>query len=287
MSAARSVEVLAARGEVAVRALLVSLVLVLQLGSAPVAAAGPPEARPPVGVSDRLQLGSAHVIDGDDAVPLSPGARTATGIAVPDGDDATFLVGTAAGQQTEVGLPVATDGPARTSDGALVYDDAADVSVTVRAVDVSQDRHLSAALQAVIVIDDVLAPTEYSFPLRPPPGGSARLEPHGAVSVLDRDGGRVGMFTAPWAVDAAGQPVRTWFDLRGRLARAARRPDRPHGLPRRGGPVLRGARRGGRRSRPPPDRSDGGDPSCGGQRRHRDGRGGREAQPCPADGETA
>ena len=187
------------------------LVLSSLLSATPVAAESPVQSR---AASVPLRPGPAPGSD-HEAPLLLPGHETSTGIAAPDAGAASadFVVKTSWGVETGLELPVAADEPSRASDGALVYQGAGgDASVTVRAVDVA-DHRLAVALQAVIELESATAPRTYAFPLEHPPGGSVSMEHDGGVSVRDGGGSHVGRFAPPWAIDAVGQPVRTWFSL--------------------------------------------------------------------------
>ncbi|MVU81406.1 hypothetical protein GPX89_29705 [Nocardia sp. ET3-3] len=69
--------------------------------------------------------------------------------------------------------------------------------------------------QTFILMDDPSAPREYRFPQDVPPGGQLRKNPDGSVDVLDATGNVVSHTNPPWAYDALGRPVRTWYEVDG------------------------------------------------------------------------
>ncbi|GAB2553463.1 hypothetical protein [Nocardia heshunensis] len=69
--------------------------------------------------------------------------------------------------------------------------------------------------QTFILMDDPSAPRDYRFPQDAPPGGVLRKNPDGSVDVLDANGHVVSHTNPPWAYDALGRPVDTWYDLDG------------------------------------------------------------------------
>jgi hypothetical protein len=68
--------------------------------------------------------------------------------------------------------------------------------------------------RALINVDGPSAPQRYGFALS---GNVARLKLNrdGSVAAYDSAGTMIGGFAAPWARDAAGQPVPTRFEVKG------------------------------------------------------------------------
>lgn len=69
--------------------------------------------------------------------------------------------------------------------------------------------------QTLISIDSASASNEYRFPLSLPSGAMAKVESDGSVSVNAQDGGLIGKYLSPWAVDGNGTKVGTSFSLQG------------------------------------------------------------------------
>ncbi|WP_220657142.1 HNH endonuclease signature motif containing protein [Tsukamurella sp. TY48] len=69
--------------------------------------------------------------------------------------------------------------------------------------------------QKLILMKNQDAPKQYRFPLNTPEGGRSVKNDDGSISVFDRNGEQVGQFNAPWAYDANGKEVPTWYDIDG------------------------------------------------------------------------
>ncbi|MFB8275165.1 hypothetical protein [Nocardia colli] len=69
--------------------------------------------------------------------------------------------------------------------------------------------------QTFVLMTDPAAPREYRFPQQVPPGGHLHTNPDGSIDVLAVDGNIVSHTNPPWAYDALGRPVRTWYDTYG------------------------------------------------------------------------
>ncbi|WP_198407277.1 glycine zipper domain-containing protein [Nocardia terpenica] len=69
--------------------------------------------------------------------------------------------------------------------------------------------------QTFILMVDPTAPREYRFRQQIPPGGRLRENPDGSVDVLDAAGNVVEHTNPPWAYDALGRSVHTWYDVDG------------------------------------------------------------------------
>ncbi|WP_147291052.1 HNH endonuclease signature motif containing protein [Tsukamurella paurometabola] len=69
--------------------------------------------------------------------------------------------------------------------------------------------------QKLILMKNQNAPKQYRFPLNTPEGGRSEKNDDGSISVFDRNGEKVGQFNAPWAYDANGKEVPTWYDIEG------------------------------------------------------------------------
>lgn len=111
------------------------------------------------------------------------------------------------GPAVEIGLPtIGADGASITPEGVSVFQGADDNSLAVHAVE-------GGGVQAILTLMSVDAPTTYEFDLGVPPGGRIEKLDSGGVAVFDADGTFVGELSPPWAVDAGGQVIETWFDI--------------------------------------------------------------------------
>ncbi len=72
--------------------------------------------------------------------------------------------------------------------------------------------------QILVVVRDADAPTSYRFPIRAKAGSEAVVQPDGSVAITSTVNGVTvpdAVIAAPWARDAAGRSVRTWFEVDG------------------------------------------------------------------------
>ena len=69
--------------------------------------------------------------------------------------------------------------------------------------------------QSVITIESSSAPSEYSFDLALQEGTFLAMDEDGSVDISNEDQLVVGEVKKPWAYDANGNPVKTWFEIEG------------------------------------------------------------------------
>ncbi|AHW62543.1 Putative secreted protein [Corynebacterium glyciniphilum AJ 3170] len=67
--------------------------------------------------------------------------------------------------------------------------------------------------QSLILLEGVYSPREHRFDMDVPEGGQMVKNPDGSVDVLDADGNVVEHVKAPWAYDASGRPVETYYEV--------------------------------------------------------------------------
>ncbi|MGP9760972.1 hypothetical protein [Corynebacterium sp. AOP12-C2-36] len=67
--------------------------------------------------------------------------------------------------------------------------------------------------QSLILLEGVNSPREHRFDMDVPAGGQMVKNPDGSVDVLDADGNVVEHVKAPWAYDALGRPVETYYEV--------------------------------------------------------------------------
>jgi hypothetical protein len=87
--------------------------------------------------------------------------------------------------------------------------------------------------QSLILLEGPDSPREHSFDMDVPAGGQMVKNPDGSVDVLDADGNIVEHVKAPWAFDALGRPVETYYEVdndNGKLVQVVD-PDRTSVLP--------------------------------------------------------
>lgn len=98
--------------------------------------------------------------------------------------------------------------------GRLTYGDGADTATTTAVVEALEHE----ATRITFILDARPSDDDVAFNASFEPGVLPQVLPSGQL-VLWQKGEVSGVFDAPWAVDADGAPVRTWFELDGqRLA---------------------------------------------------------------------
>ncbi len=68
-------------------------------------------------------------------------------------------------------------------------------------------------VQALVTLETAEAPTDFPFQVDVTSGGALAPQPDGSVQVVAADGTLLGDFASPWAIDANGNPVATWFTV--------------------------------------------------------------------------
>ena len=153
------------------------------------------------------------------ASPVAAGAESDSGGVVAQLGDGSIEVSTSpdqalalegpTGSDVQVGLPGGS-APGVVDGGSVVYPDVATDAAVVA-------RPTADGAQALIVISDSSAPTEFAFPVRIEGARSElRPGPDHTVEVWE-EGAQFPSATIaqPWATDADGNPVPTHFDIRG------------------------------------------------------------------------
>lgn len=144
----------------------------------------------------------------DDGVVLPEDAEEGLIVPVADSEEAGELADT-----VEIGLPGNAEAEV-TDSGAVTYaDEDGDSALLVHSVDVSDQPEIASETMTLITIGSPDASAVYPFPIDVPQGASVDLFEDGSVAVTDADGNALGVFPAPWAVDAKGQEVPTWFEV--------------------------------------------------------------------------
>lgn len=138
--------------------------------------------------------------------------ETAEGVIVDlpkDPSDAVVLSSTDA-PAIEITLPQADESKkAKTIDDGVVAYPGRDGSAN--AIQATED----GGVKMLTVIDNAGAPIEYTYGITVPEGGRVELTSDGGAIVLDIEGQPIAMVATPWAVDAAGVNVDTYFTTDG------------------------------------------------------------------------
>lgn len=96
------------------------------------------------------------------------------------------------------------EAPAREGAGAVSLDlgDGSRIIPTIRS---------NGIVQILSVLHDADAPTSFEYDVAVGPGGSLVMAVDGGVRLLDGAGQEVASVAAPWALDALGKHIPTWF----------------------------------------------------------------------------
>lgn len=124
----------------------------------------------------------------DPSVPVELGQDMELAIGVPGGDSNTSSV---------------------VKNGVSIYRNAADNTAT--AVKPMED----GGAQFLVTIGGFDSPTTYDYPVTVPEGATLQLTEDGGAEVVLRDGSLAAAISSPWAVDANGRPVPTYFQTDG------------------------------------------------------------------------
>jgi hypothetical protein len=158
---------------------------------------------------DGLLEQSERVVSKEDHDSASETEQNGTKVDIPKRPDAPVKMETA-GVEMEIKLPKvenAKEGE-KVANGVVAYASESNFSNAVQA---NED----GSVRMTTIIDDPTAPTEYEYEVYLPEGGSLDYLPDGGVMVLDAEGIPFKQVDTPWAKDAEGRDVETWFEIRG------------------------------------------------------------------------
>ena len=134
-----------------------------------------------------------------------------TAVEIPVDPSGQISVQAESGTSIDIGIPGAASAKNAVvaDDGTVVYTEALpDTSIAAQAL-------ANGDVRALINIDGSAAPTEFAFPVDIPGDGGLTLNDDGSVDVWDEDGSTVALIASPWAVDADGTSLHTYFDVDG------------------------------------------------------------------------
>lgn len=146
-------------------------------------------------------------------VEVAPG-ESSDSVTVPEaGDDPVTL--STAGVDIEFTQPGESEQTVVSDDGTISYlseDEAFNTHLQV--LESPDPEVLSEGVRSLIEIQDASAPREYEYPVELEPGTTLSVQADGTV-VGVREGETVLVVPAPWALDADGAKVDTWYEVRG------------------------------------------------------------------------
>lgn len=145
--------------------------------------------------------------DVDSAIVASVGGNT---IDVPKAPEEGVTFGATNGPKLDIALPNADEAGAakKVAPGVVAYDSG---NGSANAVQANED----GSVRMLTIIDNPEAPTTYEYKVVVPNGGNVALAADGGAVVNDSQGEAITSVGAPWAKDAAGVAVTTWFTTDG------------------------------------------------------------------------
>jgi hypothetical protein len=149
----------------------------------------------------------------DDSAPTSSDADSAATTAtvdVPRDAEQGVTFGTQSGLELDIQLPSAAQaaGAQQVAPGVVGYEGG---NGSATAVQPTAD----GGVRMLTIIDNPNAPSEYEYKVTVPGGGHIELLPTGGAVVLSSNGEALSTVSAPWAKDAAGNVVETYFSTNG------------------------------------------------------------------------
>lgn len=129
---------------------------------------------------------------------------------VPTDPSENIVLVSKQGPDLEIGLPFSGDAgnAVELVDAALAYDNG-NGSTTVP---ISKS---DGSVQITTIIEDSTAPTSYRYEIGSAEGSKLRLFEEGGVLIESMDGEYLGGVASPWAYDANGTAVDTWYEVEG------------------------------------------------------------------------
>jgi hypothetical protein len=153
--------------------------------------------------------GSDQVVTKSDADSAIVTTNGDTSVDVPKDPEQGVTFGAADGPKLEVALPNADQaGNAKqVAPGVVAYDSG---NGSANAVQANED----GSVRMLTIIDNPSAPTEYRY-VFDVANGSLTFSEDGGVFALDEEGQIVGALESPWAKDANGEALPTWYTVDG------------------------------------------------------------------------
>ncbi|HYH75320.1 MAG TPA: hypothetical protein VD735_05165 [Candidatus Saccharimonadales bacterium] len=145
--------------------------------------------------------------DSDSAIVAATAGAT---IDVPKDADKGVTIKNKDGSSLAVSLPGAAEAAdaQKVTNGVVSYPSDAGVANAVQATD-------DGGVRMLTVIDSPSAPTRYDYHVSVPAGGAVRLARQGGAEVVNARNEVIAVVASPWAKDARGNHIKTWFATNG------------------------------------------------------------------------
>jgi hypothetical protein len=153
--------------------------------------------------SDQIQAST----DADSAMVTSANGTT---VDIPKDPEHGVTFGASNGPKLEITLPNADQARAAqaVANGIVAYDSG---NGSANAVQANED----GSVRMLTVIDSPNAPTAYDYQVTVPSGGHVQVAIDGGAMALDSEGKLIATIEKPWAKDANGMTIETWFTTDG------------------------------------------------------------------------
>lgn len=153
---------------------------------------------------------SDQTVAGSDADSAATVTTNGTTVDVPKDAKEGVTFGAESGPKLDIQLPNAAEASEGTqvAAGTVAYEAN---NGSANAVQATED----GGVRMLTIIDNPNAPTAYDYKVTVPNGGSVQITPDGGAVVLDAHQQLVATVATPWAKDAVGKAVQTWFTTDG------------------------------------------------------------------------
>jgi len=147
-------------------------------------------------------------------------------VEIPKDGDEAIVMESEDGEEIAMELPeeAKKSDAVLTDDGTIVYDTREDVSVAVQAIEEEQDGVIFEAVRTMVTIENENAPQEYEFKFDLPRGYELIMDTDyydeldeydcGAVYVINNQNEIINTIDEPWALDANGNDIETYYMIR-------------------------------------------------------------------------
>ncbi|MGH1977921.1 hypothetical protein [Rothia sp. L_38] len=140
-----------------------------------------------------------------------------TPVSSMEGQKTAFDLGSPIQEITQVGDPTEVQAPDTNNHSidSLIRFDEEDQQISTKIGDAASitTGATETGAQSVITIESSSAPSEYSFDLALQDGTFLAMDEDGSVDISNEDQLVIGEVKKPWAYDANGNPVKTWFEI--------------------------------------------------------------------------
>jgi len=172
----------------------------------------------PIGADALTAEGLSESIGGEGTVEIELGEASESGVTVPASLDEPIVVDAPGGETTSLSVPALPGAPAVLTERGDVVVPAENegAELLIQEVDTAPLSSLASGTRTLLVIGDRDVDPLFRFDVDVPDGGRIEQDhASGATVVYKADGSISSAFGLPWAYDADGQEVPTWYEVEG------------------------------------------------------------------------